>query len=182
MHEARDADILEACRRGDRAAFNQLVRRHQDRVFQVIRRMVPDTDDARDIAQEVFIRAYDKVSDFRGDAQVSTWLYRIAVNLSLNHIRRGKLRRVLRMNEEQHEVQDGNPLPSANVERDELRDLVTRAVETLPKKQKAVFVLRYYQELPYEEIAAVLNTSVGGLKANYHHAVKKIEAYVKAHL
>ncbi|MBR9975335.1 MAG: sigma-70 family RNA polymerase sigma factor [Bacteroidetes bacterium] len=182
MNSPQDTDILEACRRGDRAAFNQLVRLHQDRIFRVVRRMIPDADDAWDVAQEVFIRAYEKVAEFRGDAQVSTWLYRIAVNLSLNHIRRSRLRRFLRIDDGEHTLQDDGPSPSANIERMELRQLVERAIETLPKKQKAVFVLRYHEELPYEKIAAVLGTSVGGLKANYHHAVRKIEAYVKEHL
>ena len=182
MHPTREADILEACRQGDRAAFNELVRLHQDRVYQVVRRMVTDPDDAWDIAQDVFIRVYEKVSEFRGESQVFTWLYRIAVNLSLNHLRRTKLRRFVRMDDGQHELPDRDPLPSTDVEREELRVLVARGIDRLPRKQKAVFVLRYYEELPYEEIAAVLDTSVGGLKANYHHAVRKIEAYVKAQL
>lgn len=182
MSNPQDADILEACRRGDRTAFNTLVRLHQDRVYRVVRRMIPDADDAWDVSQEVFIRAYEKVAEFRGDAQVSTWLYRIAVNLSLNHIRRSKLRRFLRIDDGQHTLQDDTPSASADIERAELRKLVAQAIETLPKKQKAVFVLRYHEELPYERIAAVLGTSVGGLKANYHHAVRKIEAYVKKNL
>jgi RNA polymerase sigma factor (sigma-70 family) len=182
MHASQDADILEACRRGDRKAFNQLVRTHQDRVYQVAKRMVSDADDAWDIAQEVFIRAYESVSEFRGESQLFTWLYRITVNLSLNHLRKVKVRRFFRMDDSHREFPDAGPLPSGEMERNEMKDLVLNAIATLPVKQKAVFVLRYHEELPYEEIAAILKTSVGGLKANYHHAVRKIEAYVKANM
>lgn len=180
MEASDDADILEACRHGDRKAFNQLVRRYQDRVYHVIRRMVPDSDDAQDIAQDVFIRAFEKAPDFRGEAQVFTWLYRIAVNLSLNHLRAARVRTFFSLSEDHHALPDTDPIPSAGLENAEMKALVRSAMDRLPKKQKAVFVLRYYEELAYEEIAGILKTSVGGLKANYHHAVKKIEAYVKA--
>ncbi|MFZ1729248.1 MAG: sigma-70 family RNA polymerase sigma factor [Bacteroidota bacterium] len=182
MQSTRDADILEACRLGDRTAFNLLVRTHQERVFHVIKRIVTDSDDALDIAQEVFIKAFEKVSEFRGDAQIFTWLYRIAVNLSLNHLRKTKLKTFFRLDDDHRELPDASPTPSGIVERDELRNLVQQAVEKLPHKQKAVFVLRYFEELSYEEISAILKTSIGGLKANYHHAVKKIESHVKAQM
>ncbi|MBE0645099.1 MAG: sigma-70 family RNA polymerase sigma factor [Bacteroidetes bacterium] len=182
MQPPRETDILDACRQGDRAAFNLLVRKYQDRVFQVVHRMVADQDDARDIAQEVFIKAYEKVAEFRGDAQVFTWLYRIAVNLSLNHIRKGRLRTFFSMSDDHHQIQDTSPSPSVSFEQEELRRLVRDGVDHLPEKQKAVFILRYYEELSYDEIATILKTSVGGLKANYHHATKKIEEYVKTRM
>ncbi len=182
MQSSHDADILDACRRGDRSAFNLVVRRYQDRVYQVVQHIVSDPDDALDIAQEVFIKAFQKVADFRGDAQVFTWLYRIAVNLSLNHIRKKRLHTIFRMTEEHHAVQDSSPIPSRTLEQEELRRLVQNAVAALPEKQKAVFILRYYEELSYEEIADILKTSIGGLKANYHHATKKIESYVKSRM
>ena len=179
MQSSFDADILDACRRGNRAAFDQLVRTHQDRVYRTVLHMVRDPDDAWDIAQDVFVRAFEKLSEFRGEAQVSTWLYRIAVNLALNHLRTARLRRFLRLDDAQHALPATAPLPSEIMERTELQQLIDRAIETLPPKQKAVFALRYYEELPYEQIADVLHTSVGGLKANYHHAIRKIEAYVR---
>ncbi|MDX9757994.1 MAG: sigma-70 family RNA polymerase sigma factor [Bacteroidota bacterium] len=182
MHASFDADILDACRRGDRAAFNQLVRTYQDLVYRTVLRLVRDPDDAWDIAQDVFVRAFEKVGDFRGESQVSTWLYRIAVNLSLNHLRRSRLRTYLRLDEAQHALPSDTRPPSEELERSEMQQLIDRAIETLPPKQKAVFTLRYHEELPYEQIAAVLRTSVGGLKANYHHALKKIEIYVRTHM
>ncbi|MFA6232588.1 MAG: sigma-70 family RNA polymerase sigma factor [Bacteroidota bacterium] len=182
MQPSHNPDILEACRQGDRSAFNLLVRMHQEKIFHVVKRMVPDPDDARDIAQEVFIRAFEKVSEFRGESQVFTWLYRIAVNLSLNHLRKTKLRTFFRMEDDHHDFPDSGPSPEAKVEQHELRKIVRKAVDRLPEKQKAVFILRYYEELSYEEIAVILTTSIGGLKANYHHAAKKIESYVRARM
>ena len=92
MHERNDAEILEDCNNGSRAAFNELVRKYQERIYWAVRRMVQDHDDAMDIAQDVFVRAFQKIHAFRGDSQFYTWLYRIAMNMSLNHIRKRKLR------------------------------------------------------------------------------------------
>ncbi|MBR9976943.1 MAG: sigma-70 family RNA polymerase sigma factor [Bacteroidetes bacterium] len=174
--------MIEACRQGDRAAFNQLVQMYQEKVFVVVQRMVDNTDDAYDITQEAFVRAYEGISGFRGESQLFTWLYRIAVNMSLNHLRKKRLRGFLRLEDGHQAVAAGDPSPAADAEATELRNLVETAIEMLPAKQKAVFVLRYYDEMPYEEISTILGTSTGGLKANYHHAMKKIETYVKAHL
>lgn len=182
MQDTHEEDIIEACRRGDRAAFNQLIRMYQERVFVVVRRMVDNTDDAYDITQEVFVRAYEGISGFRGESQPFTWLYRIAVNMSLNFLRKRRLRGFLRLEERHQEVAAAVPSPADNAETMELRNLVETAIGMLPAKQKAVFVLRYYDEMSYAEISTILGTSIGGLKANYHHALKKIETYVKAHV
>ena len=182
MTRQRDADIIASSRAGDRTAFNQLVRSYQERVYWVVRRIIRDHDDTLDITQEVFIRAYEKLESFRGDAQVFTWLYRIAVNLSLNHVRKQRVRSFFSITEREEMLVDDRSHPVEDVERSELRGLIERAVDTLPDKQRAVFVLRYFEELPYDEISKILNTSAGGLKANYHHAVRKIEQYVKAHM
>jgi len=179
MEQLRDEDILAACKKGERGAFNHLVRAHQEGVFRVVRRMVQDSDDALDITQDVFIRAYESIDTFRGDAKIFTWLYKIAMNLSLNHLRKRKLRTLLRLSAEHDTLHSDVPSPHRTLEVHELRALIETAIRKLPDKQRAVFVLRYYEELPYEEIASLLNTSVGGLKANYHHAVRKIEEYVR---
>jgi RNA polymerase sigma-70 factor (ECF subfamily) len=182
MINRSDADIVDSVKAGDRTAFNQLVRTYQERIYWVALRMVRDHDDALDITQEVFIRAFEKIDSFRGDAQVYTWFYRIAVNLSLNHKRKSRLRSFFSLSDREEMIEDGARTPDESMEQCENRQLIERAVETLPEKQRAVFVLRYFQELPYEEISAILNTTQGGLKANYHHAVRKIERYVKARL
>ncbi|MDT8322947.1 MAG: sigma-70 family RNA polymerase sigma factor [Bacteroidota bacterium] len=180
--EQSEDHIVEGSRAGDRSAFNQLVRLHQERIYWVIRRMIRDHDDALDLTQEVFIRAYEKLDRFRGDAKVFTWLYRIAVNLSLNHIRKSRVRSFFSLSDREETIADESADADEDLERLEMRKLIARAVETLPEKQRAVFVLRYFEELPYENISTILETSVGGLKANYHHAVRKIDRYVKAHM
>jgi RNA polymerase sigma-70 factor (ECF subfamily) len=145
-----------------------------------VRRFLNDHDNSLDVAQDVFVRAYQNISSFRGDAQVFTWLYRIAMNLSLNHLRREKLRGFFRIDDMEDTLTDGDsPSPQQMLEGEETSAIIRKAIDTLPKKQKQVFLLRYYEEMPYEEIAVLLQTSVGGLKANYFHAVRKIEEQVK---
>lgn len=179
MRELTDGDLLAHCRNGDRQAFNELVRRYQDRVYWVVRRIVGDHEDAKDIAQDTFIRAFHALGDFRGDSSVYTWLYRIATNLGLNHIRKRRVRQFLRLEDVQETADHTGGSADAGMERDEMRTLIERAIAHLPDKQRAVFILRYYEELPYEEIARILKRSTGGLKANYFHAVRKVEEYVR---
>jgi RNA polymerase sigma factor (sigma-70 family) len=179
MTETPDDDLVLACRDGDRRAFNELVRRYQKRVFHVVRGIVRDGDDALDITQDVFIRAWKGLDSFKGQAKVFTWLYRIAVNLSLNHLRSAWFRSFLPVGENHEHIRSDETDAHSRLEHDEAARAVNTAIDALPPKQRAVFVLRYYEEMPYEEIAKILKTSVGGLKANYHHAVKKIEEHVR---
>jgi RNA polymerase sigma-70 factor (ECF subfamily) len=179
MKYLSDDQLIEQCKQGVREAFNELVRRYQERIYWTIRRFVGDSDDAYDIAQEVFVKAYQGIGEFRGDAQVFTWLYRIAANLSINHVRKRKIRSFLGLDMLDSLQGDPESRPDHVLERNEMKSIIDEAVQTLPEKQKAVFILRYYQELSYEEIAGILDRSVGGLKANYFHAVRKIEEYVK---
>jgi RNA polymerase sigma factor (sigma-70 family) len=179
MVELDDRQLLEMYRSGEaEKMFNEMVRRYHSRIYWVARRMVKSHEDADDIAQEVFVRAYTALENFRGDSNIYTWLYRIAVNLSINHIRKQKVRKLM-------DITDYLPFLAKDAEQDkgmmhdENISLIERAIETLPEKQRAVFIMRYYDELPYEQISAILGTSVGGLKANFHHAVKKVAAYVK---
>jgi RNA polymerase sigma factor (sigma-70 family) len=182
MTEKTDGELLHDFQRGDEAAFNILVRRYQERIYWIARRFVVDHDDADDIVQDVFSKAYSALKDFRGDSRIYTWLYRIAVNFSLNALRRKKVHEFLHLDDlfQNPDTQAGRP--DEAMEQQEERRLIEEAVAVLPQKQKAVFLMRYHDEMPYEEIAAILGTSVGGLKANYFHAVKKIESYLrKAH-
>lgn len=181
MVELDDKQLLELYRAGqvDRM-FNEMVRRFHSRIYWAARRMVKSHEDADDIAQEVFVRAYSALPNFRGDSGIYTWLYRIAINLSINHLRKQKVRKLM-------DISDYIPFLGKDAEQDkgmihdENVSLIEKAIETLPEKQRAVFIMRYYDEMPYEQISAILGTSVGGLKANFHHAVKKVAAYVKAH-
>ncbi len=179
MTDADDLALVAASRRGDRTAFNELVKRHHEKVYWVARRLLGDHDDALDITQDAFVKAWSTIGNFRGDAQPYTWLYRIATNLSLNKIRAAKVRTLLRLNDDHDNVPGDDLDPLAGLAQSEARSIIERAIARLPDKQRAVFVLRYYEELPYDDIAAILQTSVGGLKANYFHAVRKIEASVR---
>lgn len=179
MVELDDKQLLELYRTGKaEQIFNEMVRRYHSRIYWVARRMVKSHEDADDIAQEVFVRAHSALKDFRGEANIYTWLYRIAVNLSINHLRKQKVRKLV-------DISDYLNFLSKDAEqdkivmRDENTSLIESAIQTLPEKQRAVFIMRYYDEMPYEQISSILGTSVGGLKANFHHAVKKIAAFVK---
>lgn len=179
MVELDDKELLELYHSGQKERmFNELVRRYQKRIYWVARRMVKRHEDADDIAQDVFVKAYTALANFRGDSNIYTWLYRIAVNLSINHIRKQKVRNAV-------DIDDYLPFLSKDAEqasgmmRRENISLIEEAIGTLPEKQRAVFIMRYYDEMPYEQISSILGTSVGGLKANFHHAVKKVGVFLK---
>ncbi len=180
MTTRTDQQLLEEFLGGNEQGFNELVRRYQEKVYWIARRMIVDHDDADDVAQEVFIKLYQTAKDFRGESSLSTWLYRVTVNASLNALRRKKVREYLPLEDVEERTESDEPLPDAAVEEQERRSLMEKAIASLPSKQRAVFVLRYYEEKPYDEIAQILQTSVGGLKANYFHAVKKIGNILKA--
>lgn len=174
-----DLELVDRFRNGEESAFNELANRYKEKIYWTARRFVSEHQDADDIVQQVLWKAYEGLKGFRSDSSVFTWLYRIAVNTSLNAVRKKKVREFLRFDELFESDSPESERPDEILEREEERSLIERAVQKLPEKQKSVFVLRYYEQLPYEEIAVILKTTVGGLKANYFHAVKKIEEYVK---
>ena len=150
---------------------------YQSRLYWHIRRFVVDHDLAQDILQDTFIKAYQNFHQFKQESQLYTWLYRIATNESLQQL--NKMKKMQKSDEEvgnhlQNLVAD-NVQPSA----DEIQVLLQKAINTLPDKQKLVFNMRYYEDLPYEEISQILDMSVGTLKTNYHYAKQKVEDYLK---
>ncbi|MEY3397628.1 MAG: hypothetical protein RL220_222 [Bacteroidota bacterium] len=159
-------------------AFHMLVSEYQKPVYYFIRRMVLDHDDADDITQNTFIKAWKGFSGFRGDSKIGTWLMRIAYNESVTFINREKrLGKV-------HLDDIGNKLESqlehdSLYSGDEIQRRLQLAIATLPEKQKAVFIMKYYEEKKYEEISEITGTTVGALKASFHHAVQKIEDFLK---
>ena len=179
MTERSDNELIELFQNGDESAFNHLVLRYQEKVYWVARRFVNDHDGADDVTQDVFCKVYESLGSFRGEASVYTWLYRITVNIALNSLRRQKVRELFRIDEMFEAKDEGSVAPDEALEQQEQKTLIEEAITKLPEKQKSVFVLRYYEELPYEDISKILKTSVGGLKANYFHAVKKIQEYVR---
>jgi RNA polymerase sigma-70 factor, ECF subfamily len=182
MTDSNDLELVELFQNGNEASFNKLVARYQEKVYWIARRFINDHDHADDIVQEVFVKVYKALKDFRGESGFYTWLYRITVNVALNALRKQRLRDFIRIDEFFEKADDENEQPDAIFEKDEQQKLIEEAIAKLPEKQKAVFILRYHEELSYEEISAILKTSIGGLKANYFHAVKNIGEYVsRAH-
>ena len=179
MEPLSDLELVQEVRNGDRKSFTELMRRYQQRVYWAVRRIVGSHAEADDIAQETFIKAYLALGDFRGDSSFFTWLYRIAINLSLNAVRKRQLISYLRESDIIDRMFPSAEDPGAGLEQKEAESKLQRAIATLPEKQRAVFVMRYHDEMSYEEIAQVLKTSVGGLKANYFHALKKVQEFMK---
>lgn len=162
------------------AAFTEIVERYQKRIYFAARKMVHgDHDEADEIAQETFVKAYQALSTFRGEAKLYTWLYRIMMNAAIQRSRKAKSRPMVGIEDIQELAEEG-VAPEDHLLKSETTRLIESAIKTLPPKQQRVFMMRFYEELPYEEIATIVGTSVGGLKANYFHAVRKIGEYLHA--
>tara|TARA_Y100001934_G_scaffold266984_1_gene347107 strand:+ start:1785 stop:2306 length:522 start_codon:yes stop_codon:yes gene_type:complete len=160
--------------------FEDLVSQYKERLYWHIRRMVISHDDADDVLQNTFIKVYKNLHNFNGESQIYTWLYRIATNESLTFIKKRK-RTTQIGSEELKESLVANLTSDPYFNGDEAQLTLQKAIDTLPAKQKQVFVMKYFDELQYNEISEILDTSEGALKASYHHAVKKITEYVTAH-
>jgi RNA polymerase sigma factor (sigma-70 family) len=158
-------------------AFNLLVRKYQQKVYWLIRKMVIDHDDANDLTQETFLKAWHNLDNFRAEAQVYTWLYRIATNECLNFLKKKRRRFFLPIGDIEPEL-SGKISSNSLISGDEIQLKLQKALLKLPDKQRLVFNMKYFDEMKYEEISAVLGTSVGALKASYHLAVKKIEDFL----
>ena len=158
-------------------AFNQLVRKYQQKVYWHVRKMVIDHDDANDLTQDVFVKVWKHLENFRQDAALFTWIYRIATNECLSFLQSKRRKFFLPLNDVGAELLAKVEADPA-VAGDAIELKLQRAILRLPDKQRLVFNLRYYDEMPYEQMAEVTGTSVGALKASYHHAARKIEEYV----
>ncbi|WP_210465284.1 RNA polymerase sigma factor [Rufibacter roseolus] len=175
-----DKEILEKFQHPDsrNLAFNQLVRKYQQKVYWHVRKMVIDHDDADDLTQEVFVKVWTNLENFRKDSQLYTWIYRIATNECLNFLSAKKKRFFLPIHDVAAELTQ--KLESTDtLSGDEVQLKLQKALLRLPDKQRLVFNMKYFDDLKYEEISEILGTSVGALKASYHIAVKKIEEYLK---
>ncbi|MBR4989421.1 MAG: RNA polymerase sigma factor [Bacteroidaceae bacterium] len=159
------------------AAFSLIVERYSKQIYWHIRNMVLSHDDTNDLVQETFIKAWSGIDSFRGESQISTWLYRIAINETLAFLKKKQIETVPLDNEE-HDFTDTIE-SDAYFCGDKADALFRKAIGMLPEKQRLVFNMKYYEEMKYEEISEILGTSVGALKASYHIAVKKIETFIK---
>lgn len=179
---ASDSELLIQFRNPDtkEKAYTVLIKKYQEKLYWHIRRMVVDHDDANDVLQNVFIRVWKGLENFREDSQLYTWLYRIATNECLTFLEQQKKRASVSLSNEENILTD-KIKADQHFDYNKLEWKLQLAIQQLPEKQKIVFSLRYYDEMPYEEMSKVLETSEGALKASYHHAVKKIEDYIKNH-
>lgn len=161
-------------------AFTDIVKKYQEKIYWHIRRMVIDHDDTNDVLQNMFIKVWKGLENFREDSQLYTWLYRIATNECLTFLDQQKKRNAVSLSD----VESGL---SNKIKADEGFDAnrlewkLQLAIQQLPERQRLVFNLRYYDEMPYEKMSSILDTSEGALKASYHHAAKKIAEFIKNH-
>jgi len=177
--KSKESEIIELMQneRTREKGLRLLMDAYQSRLYWHIRRMIVDHDLAQDILQETFIKVYQNFHQFKQNSLLYTWLYRIATNESLQQLQ--KLKKMQKTDENaEYYLQN---LVADNVENDadKIQILLQKAIQSLPEKQKLVFTMRYYDELPYEELSKILDMSVGTLKTNYHYARQKIEDYIK---
>jgi RNA polymerase sigma-70 factor (ECF subfamily) len=177
LDQADDATLVRAFQAGRRDAFDLIVERHRRTVYQLCFRFVGNHEDAADLAQDVFVRAFKGLGAFKGDSSVRTWLYRVGVNVSLNRVSSRRPPTEPIQAEAHVDTQALDPLTA--VEREEQAARVRRAIRQLPPKQRATLVLRVYQDLSYEEIARVLGGSTGAVKANFFHALGNLKRLVR---
>jgi len=160
--------------------FTQIIKKYQEKIYWHIRRMVVDHEDANDVLQNMFIKVWKHLDNFREDSQLYTWLYRIATNECLTFLEKQKKRRAVSLDDDEG-IMINKIQADKYFDPNKLEWKLQIAMQRLPEKQRIVFNLRYYDEMPYEEMSRVLQTSEGALKASYHHAVKKIEDYILNH-
>jgi RNA polymerase sigma-70 factor (ECF subfamily) len=164
----------------DDKTFGQLVNKYKERIYSVVLRIVRNNEEAKDLTQEAFVKAYRNRQSFRGESTFYTWVYRIAVNLALNHVNRNRDRRAESIEDVTPETFSMTPID--DLEREELGQAIADAIEQLPARQRTVFVLRHYEDKAHAEIARILSITEGAVKANYHQAVHKMKAALNIYL
>ncbi|GAK57828.1 RNA polymerase, sigma-24 subunit, ECF subfamily [Candidatus Vecturithrix granuli] len=177
LESMTDEQLIDVTLGGTTAAFGILIQRHQRQMYALALKMVRNHDDAADIAQEVFLKAYEVLGSFQKKSSFHTWLYRITVNFCINHLRRDKAQYHVEL-ESYHAVEAAEVFD--NMDNVEVQDELTDAIHRLPEKQQTTVMLRAGEGLPYKEIAKILGCSVGTVKANYFHAVKNLRRYMKS--
>jgi RNA polymerase sigma factor (sigma-70 family) len=179
MKQVEDAEILEkfSVERTRQEAFSLLLNKYQQKIYWHVRRMVINHDDTDDLVQDVFVKVWKNLGNFRSDSQLYTWIYRIATNESITFLNKQKRQNNTPLDEVSSEVVESLIEPSY-FNGTEIQLKLQRAIQTLPEKQKLIFNMKYFDDMKYEEISEVLGTSVGALKASFHIAVKKIETFM----
>ena len=178
----QDAELLQEFRNPStkEKAFTAIIKKYQEKLYWHIRRMVVEHEDANDVLQNVFIRVWNGLENFREDSQLYTWLYRIGTNECLTFLEQKKRKSSVSLSDVEGSLSNSIKADK-HFDPNKLEWKLQLAMQQLPEKQRIVFNLRYYDEMPYEEMSKVLETSEGALKASYHHAVKKIEEFILNH-
>ena len=169
-----DLELVKEVQSGNENAFNQLVLKYQKRIFNLVYRMVRNIEEAKDLTQEIFVKAYQGLKNFKGEASFSTWLHQIAINSAINYSSARKWKNLVSIFEvKEPEASWGNP--TQDLKQEQINRTIDAAILSLPPQQRSVFILRHYEELPYQEIAKMTGRTEGALKANYFQAVKKLQ-------
>lgn len=167
---------LQASGEAARRAFDGVIARYSEPLYRQIRRLVQSHEDANDLLQNTFLKAWQNLEYFRGDARLSTWLYKIAVNESLTFLAQERRRAGMSLDDQEQAL--ANTIEAdPYFDGDRAQMMLRKAIASLPERQRVVFNMKYYDDLKYADMSEILGTSVGALKASYHHAVKKIEKY-----
>ena len=176
LFEVTDERIIElySCGRQEEA-FRGIVDAYTERLYWHVRRFVCSHEDTNDLLQDIFIKVWSALPQFRGEARLYTWLYRVATNEVLNHLRKQKFKALISL-DSASAVLERKIDEDASFNGDELQRELHKAIQRLPEKQRIVFNLRYFEEMKYEDISEITDTSVGALKASYHHAYNKVKS------
>jgi RNA polymerase sigma-70 factor (ECF subfamily) len=179
QNEYIEDDIIQSLKEPEsrRSAFTKIVNHYQERLYWQIRKLVLDHDDANDLLQNTFVKAWTNIESFRGEAKLSTWLYKIAINECITFLNKQRAANNVSIDETDTfliEKLKGDDYFDGDAAQLKLQE----AILTLPEKQRAVFTMKYYDDMKYEDMSEIFGTSVGALKASYHHAVKKVEEFL----
>lgn len=177
LQKLTDNQLIDLTLEGTTAAYGILVERHQRQMYALALKMVRNHEDAMDIAQDVFLKAYEVLASFKKKSSLHTWLYRITMNFCINHLRRDKDQHHVEL-ESYHAVKSAEALE--NLDTMEIEDELNNAIRRLPEKQQKTVILRVCEGLPYKEIAKILGCSIGTVKANYFHAIKNLRRFMKS--
>ena len=178
MQQEEEAELVRQLRNPKecRKAFSKVIAAYSEPLYWQIRKLVVNHEDANDLLQNTFLKAWSNIENFRGDAKISTWLYKIAINESITFLNKERQRLNVSLDDGDTFLID-NLTSDEWFDGDELQAELQKAISKLPEKQRLIFNMRYFDEMKYEDISEILGTSVGALKASFHHAVKKIEQY-----
>lgn len=174
-----DRDLLQLFKTSGQKemAFTAIIKKYQEKLYWHTRRLIIDHDDTNDVLQNMFIKVWNGLDNFREDSQLYTWLYRIATNESLSFLESQKRRSAVPLSDVENGLSN-KVKADENFDANKLEWKLQLAIQELPEKQRIVFNLRYYDEMPYEQMSKILETSEGALKASYHHAAKKVQDYI----